>query len=1016
MVNDGSVTAPSALDATFEAVVFDWDGTAVPDRAADAAAVRRRVEALCAAGVHLFVVSGTHVGNIDEQLRARPSGPGQLFLCCNRGSEVFEVVGDEPALVYRRTATPQEDQGLNRAAELTLEALRTRGLEAKVVSSRLNRRKIDLIDLPEWASPKKADIARLADAVATRLAAVGIDGLSEVVTLATRSARAAGLGDPRITSDVKHVEIGLTDKSESAQFAASWLARQGITGRLILIGGDEFGSIGGVAGSDSLMLVPSVTRSPVVSVGVEPGGVPRAVFHVMGGPASFLAILDDQLARRADGRVPQVDDDAQWVLPIPSGRAHERVAEAMGALGNGWAGVRASREENGPGSSPLFYVAGVFTPDARLLPGPIWTDLDVTGTTRHSTKRFLDLRTATLARFGGGGDDGGSRSLRSVRLLSATLPNAMALRAEGPEALVSTGDVLRPPGDAEFESTTAQGICTARTKRGVHEIAVAARDNVAVRSGLRIVERLAAWGTCQAKGGSATEAARRHLGEVESRGFDGLLAEHRAAWADMWRDAEVVIEGTQEARQDQLAARFSVFHLLASVADAGEAAVGARGLSGPAYSGHVFWDADVFVLPAVAALRPQAARAMLEYRIRRLPAARAAATDLGLAGARFPWESAEDGRDVTPRSVRGLGGRSIPVETGFHEEHIVADVAWAAAHYANRCEDEAFLYGAGRDLLVDTARYWASRITVGSDGHGHIDGVMGPDEYHQVVNDNAYTNVMARWNLRRGAEILSDSDRNADGREAARWRELARRMADGWDHDRGTYEQFAGYFDLEPLLVASVAPPQVTIDIVLGPDRVAGSQLIKQADVAMLYHLVPDEVQAESLHACLEYYEPRTAHGSSLSPAISSSLLARAGMPDRALELFRIASRLDLDDLTKTTAGGVHLAAMGGVWQALAFGFLGLRAGPEALAMDPQLPEAWSTLSLRFRFRGKRVGVRATHEDVAVSCEEPLTVRIAGGSPVNCNPPVTVHRLLTPAATTTSASSRSGHQLERNQP
>ena len=226
-----------APDETFEALIFDWDGTAVPDRQADATEVRQRVEALCSAGVHVFVVSGTHLENIDDQLQARPIGKGRLFVCCNRGSEVFEITGDGPVLVTRRTATTEEDEALDRAAALTVELLGARGLEAKVVSQRLNRRKIDLIPVPAWADPKKADIALLAEAVNERLAAARITNLMEAVALTADVARDAGVVDPRITSDVKHVEIGLTDKSDSVHWAARWLGERGITGGLVLLGG-----------------------------------------------------------------------------------------------------------------------------------------------------------------------------------------------------------------------------------------------------------------------------------------------------------------------------------------------------------------------------------------------------------------------------------------------------------------------------------------------------------------------------------------------------------------------------------------------------------------------------------------------------------------------------------------------------------------------------------------------------------------------------------------------------------
>jgi trehalose/maltose hydrolase-like predicted phosphorylase len=262
---------------------------------------------------------------------------------------------------------------------------------------------------------------------------------------------------------------------------------------------------------------------------------------------------------------------------------------------------------------------------------------------------------------------------------------------------------------------------------------------------------------------------------------------------------------------------------------------------------------------------------------------------------------------------------------------------------------------------------------------------MGPDEYHQVVDDNAFTNVMARWNLRRAADLSDET--GGDGGEAAGWRDLADAMVDGYDTDRGVYEQFAGYWGLEPLLIAQVATPPAAADMLLGPKRVAGSQVIKQADVLMLHHLVPDEVAAGSLQANLEYYEPRTAHGSSLSPAIHAALLARAGHPGRALELFRLAARLDLDDLTGTTAGGLHLATIGGVWQALAYGFLGLRPRLTTLDVDPCLPDAWGALGLRLRWHGHAIGVRAEHDRLSIDCTEPLAVRVAGGGPQRCDPP-----------------------------
>jgi trehalose/maltose hydrolase-like predicted phosphorylase len=544
--------------------------------------------------------------------------------------------------------------------------------------------------------------------------------------------------------------------------------------------------------------------------------------------------------------------------------------------------------------------------------------------------------------------------------------------------------VTPPRGDTTFTWSTLDGIEAGRTRDGgPTEIVVACRDTTSTVDGKarECRERVGAWATGAPSRDDDHHDAVVHRGAVEKR-FDALLADHRAAWADRWADAEVSIEGSPD---DELAARFAVFHLLGLAPDGGEAAVGARGLSGDAYGGHVFWDADVFVLPALAAIRPRAARAMLEYRIRRIGAAQRAAAATGPRGVRFPWESADSGVDVTPPFVRGAGGRIIPIRTGNREDHIVADVAWAADRYTEWTGNAFLRAGAGgRELVLEAARYWASRVRWDRRGAAHVYGVIGPDEYHEVVDDNAYTNVMARWNLRRGARLTYET--GGDPAEALEWEHIADALVDGWDGDRGMYEQFAGYWDLEPLLVRDLAEPPVAIDMVVGADRVTGSQLIKQADVLMLYHLVPDEVVPGSLPAALAFYEPRCAHGSSLSPAIHASLFARAGDAERALDLYRLAARLDLDDVTGTTAAGLHVATMGGVWQALAHGFLGVRADNAVLDVDPCLPDAWDALALRFRFRGHRVRVRATHERVDVECDAPLDVRV-GAAPVRCVPP-----------------------------
>jgi trehalose/maltose hydrolase-like predicted phosphorylase len=310
---------------------------------------------------------------------------------------------------------------------------------------------------------------------------------------------------------------------------------------------------------------------------------------------------------------------------------------------------------------------------------------------------------------------------------------------------------------------------------------------------------------------------------------------------------------------------------------------------------------------------------------------------------------------------------------------VTADVAWAAAHYAAWCGDRTFLAGPARGLLTSTARYWASRCRVDAAGRAHIDGVIGPDEYHESVDDNAYTNVMARWNLR-AAALATRGSGGAQEAEARRWCELAGRLVDGYDPATGRYEQFAGYDRLDPLVVADFAAPPVAADVLLGRHRVAASQIIKQPDVLMLHHLVPDEVAPGSLGPNLDYYGPRTAHGSSLSPAIMASLMARAGRPDEALEMLRVALAVDLRDLTGTTAAGLHLATLGGTWQAVLAGFAGVRVRDGVLRVAPHLPAAWQSLEVRFRCLGRHVRLVVRPGRAEISTDGPVTVRTATGA------------------------------------
>jgi trehalose/maltose hydrolase-like predicted phosphorylase len=605
----------------------------------------------------------------------------------------------------------------------------------------------------------------------------------------------------------------------------------------------------------------------------------------------------------------------------------------------------------------------------RLLPGPNWLVVD---NTRMPTSDWrLDLRSGVLEHGSGAGPT------RIMRFQSAARPGIGVEQILNPRLPLPATQVEAPddlgPHAAQFtfegHSTTSDGVAVGATVSDRAAITVALADRLCAHGPKRTLERYAAVRAGRAPAwGDAIEA----VAAARSLGFDALLAEQKAEWRKRWDSADIRIVGDPAA---QLAIRFALFHLLSCAAVRGESAVGARGLTGLAYGGHVFWDTDVFVLPALAAVMPGAARSILEYRATRIPAARSAAADRGLPGLRFPWESADDGVDVTPTHAVDVEGTTVPIVTGQIAEHINSDIAWSLLHYVSWTGDVELLDGFGREIVMGTAEYFAGRCRVDESGIAHIDDVVGPDEYHEGVDDNAYTNGLLRWHFMAAAALARTSTERSAAR---RFRQLAGQLATGYDRRTGCHEQFARFWQLDDVRIGDLASTPVAADVLLGRARVAASQVIKQPDVLMLHHLVPDQCPPGSLSADLRYYLPRTAHGSSLSPAICAALLARDGRPDEALEMFRIAARIDLDDLTGTTGGGLHFATMGGLWQAVVWGFAGIRPGPSGLHINPCLPTSWDHLGVSVAYRGVRLRVEIDHEHIAVEAESPVAVIIDG--------------------------------------
>jgi trehalose/maltose hydrolase-like predicted phosphorylase len=727
--------------------------------------------------------------------------------------------------------------------------------------------------------------------------------------------------------------------------------------------------------------------------------------------------------------------DPAWVVDAEGYDAlRERCLESRFAISNGFMGVRGTRAITRGARwvvPPHTYVAGLF--DTRgaagavpeLIPAADWLKVRILlpdGPLVHdpgdllSHRMRLDMRRGTLlteCRHLGRLPLG--VRLRTLRLVS------LSERAVGLQLIqleIEEGEV-EVTLEASFEGVNLglvsellqQDLGVWRTRRSDKGLAIAAsallqidgRDLAPTELGqfkwawswksrpgqVACFERSVAMVRSDAHDPDPRSRAREKLDGARRLGWRGALAAHEAAWASRWQCSDVVVDGDADAQQ---ALRFAIFHLNgAANPDDERVSIGARALTGDDYHGHVFWDTEIFLLPFYILTWPQAARALLMYRFRTLDAARAKAARIGWRGALYAWESADSGAETTPERIIGPDRQVVDILSGQQEQHISADIAYAVWQYWQATGDEAFLHDAGAEIILETARFWSSRAQAEADGRCHIRGVIGPDEYHENIDDNAFTNVMARWNIRRAldvAAILSErwperwadlsSRLRLDCAELKQWLKVAQTMASGLDPRTGLFEQFAGYFGLEKIDLTHYAGRSVPMDVVLGRERTQRSQVVKQADVVALLALLPDEFIGEAAVANFHYYEPRCGHGSSLSRAMHGVVAARLGYSETALRYFRQTAAIDLADSHVAIDGGVHIAALGGVWLTAVFGFAGLSLLDDGIALDPQLPASWRSLGFRLQWRGRRLKVRieqATQSlEVALEAGEPMAL------------------------------------------
>lgn len=457
--------------------------------------------------------------------------------------------------------------------------------------------------------------------------------------------------------------------------------------------------------------------------------------------------------------------------------------------------------------------------------------------------------------------------------------------------------------------------------------------------------------------------------------FSTLLKEHIKIWEGLWKKTDILIEGAENL---QRYLRFNIYHMLICAHyDAGFSSIGARTLSGEGYRGHIFWDAEVLLMPFYLLNLPQVAKNILVYRYKRLDKARELAQSEGFKGARFPWESADTGEEQTPKWSKNIDGTVIKIDTHRQELHITADIAYAVYKYYLATCDEEFMENYGYEMLFETARFWASRGEYNKRKNRYeFNHVIGPDEFHTDVNNNAYTNMLAKWNLLTAHKLFNKFKKktalfkrlkakiNLKEKEAKEWKRIASNIVINIKKNK-VIEQFDGYFKLSPVSLNKtdekgmpLLPPNLSVK------GIKKTQLVKQADVLMLLYMFDDIFSPDTKAANYKFYRSRTMHKSSLSTPIYSLLACKTGDFNSAYNFFKVSLHTDISNPYKNTQEGIHAAALGGTWQTVVFGFAGIGIKREKIMINPRLPRIWEKVAFSLLWQGEVIKFELTNDTI----------------------------------------------------
>ena len=435
-----------------------------------------------------------------------------------------------------------------------------------------------------------------------------------------------------------------------------------------------------------------------------------------------------------------------------------------------------------------------------------------------------------------------------------------------------------------------------------------------------------------------------------------------------WEDCDTVLEGSTDS---QLTLHYNIYQLMQSCPEHNpNYSIGARGLTGEMYEGCVFWDTEIFMLPFFTCTKPDAARRLLHFRYKTLQEARTHAERNWFKGAMYGWQVNPSGEEQTPS---GVGA--------YYSIHVIADIAYAILDYWLWTHDEEYILNEGLEILIETARFWASRVTKREDGQYDINAVRGPNEYDVIVNNNLYTNMMARENFVLTEKLIdqfskSHPDRlhnlfqklNYSREEEQVFNDIRAHLVIPYNQDKNLYLEDDTYERRKPLIMKEAKPTgKRIIDTTIPYEGLSFYQVSKQADVLHVMKNLPEYFTPEQVQTAFDYYLPKTAFDSSLSYSMFALMAARLNQIEMAVRFYEKTSNLDLCNVQLNTISGLHFANFGGTWQTIIFGFAGVSIHEDGIAFDPHLPEMFQKLSFHLYYQSVKLQIRITESSLEVS-------------------------------------------------